>query len=215
MPPVHNALTRGRLSSALRAAIGIQKDEGGLERYGETLTPIIDLWSLPEWAIHRNEVLWSLHGAVGATAAEFSMVALTCPLAVGSQQYLIFVDEIWGAAGAVGSTVDLCLQTRTAIAATLGAAPPVARDMRTGANVLGTNVAAPEGWFGSDPVAFTNVVDRNVASVILQMVPLVSPPWILKPGAGLVLQNAVANQSMRALFKGRARVALPGELVSV
>lgn len=212
---VHNALTRGRLSQALKSAVGDAKGEGGLERFGETLTPTINLWELPEWAIFRNEILWSAHVTVGATAAENSMMAISCPLAVGAQQFLIFVDEIWAAANAAGGQLSLALITRAAAAATLTQFAPVARDLRTGQNVLGTNAAAPEAWTGSDPAAFVNVVDRNRNPAALSLVPFVSAPWILKPGAALVVQNDVVNQSLLVTFKGRARVALPGELVSV
>jgi hypothetical protein len=215
MSNVHNAMGRGRLSQALRSAIGQQNAEGGIERYGETLTPTIDLWQLPEWAILRNEILFSLHMPINATVGEFSMGGISCPLAVGAQQYLIFVDEIWAATGNAAGSFDLALQLRSALAATLTLQQPVARDMRAGPNTLGANVPAPEGWTGSDPAAFVNVVDRNVNPTVFGMVPLVSAPWILKPGAALVVQNGTANQTLRVTFKGRARSALAGELVSV
>lgn len=42
--------------------------EGGVERYGETLTPVLDVWSLPEWRYLRNErsLLLSGNEPIGA-----------------------------------------------------------------------------------------------------------------------------------------------------
>lgn len=48
--PVHNALDRATdLIRGFRRALGILGPEGGLERMGETLTPIIDLWGNPRF----------------------------------------------------------------------------------------------------------------------------------------------------------------------
>lgn len=55
MTELHNALNRGPWSAALQNALGVTRGEGGLERYGETLEAVIDLWRLPEWRYLRRE----------------------------------------------------------------------------------------------------------------------------------------------------------------
>jgi len=35
--------------------MGLSDPTGGVERLGETLTPVVDLWSRPEWALLRDE----------------------------------------------------------------------------------------------------------------------------------------------------------------
>lgn len=61
----HNELRRGEFSRAIKALVGDSDSESGLERFGETLQPIIDLWNLPEMHLLRGERLF---GCVATTA---------------------------------------------------------------------------------------------------------------------------------------------------
>jgi len=69
MPHVHNALHRGDVAAALKNALGVTDPEDGLERFSETLQPVLDLWELPEWAILLRRRLWTAYGSVAAGGA--------------------------------------------------------------------------------------------------------------------------------------------------
>ena len=83
MSRLHNALTRGAISDALKRAVGDTRSQGGVERYSETLEPVLDLWSRPEWAILRDEILWGGASTQAAVAGELSFVAVINPLGSG------------------------------------------------------------------------------------------------------------------------------------
>jgi hypothetical protein len=78
--PVHNELKGNQfLSRALKKALGVNDPEGGLERFSETLTPVIDLWRLPEWEYLRSERGFAESISSPAVAARFSAAGLTNP----------------------------------------------------------------------------------------------------------------------------------------
>lgn len=77
--PVHNAMPRSPLQSALARVVGDSTGASGLERYGETLTPVVDLWRQPEWwhlqGLHR----YSARFVVAAVAGEYGYGVLVSP----------------------------------------------------------------------------------------------------------------------------------------
>lgn len=86
MPHIHNAIHRfTQLLDAYRRAVGEDLAEfSGIERAGETLTPVLDLWRNPEWAILRRELHFSSFVNTNTAAAgRFAAVALTNPAASG------------------------------------------------------------------------------------------------------------------------------------
>lgn len=182
------------------------------------MTPIIDLWSQPEWSWLRNEMPFAWQAAQAAVAGEQAMGAITCPDQVGAQQYIVIVEKIAAAGGAATNELQLALQTRAAIAATLAQNPPngaPSRDTRTspGVATLGANTRA-ETWTGSDVAGFANVIDRiaTVAANVQEDFRVL--PWILKPGTGLVVQHATVNVVCRVTFVGRVRLMNRGEFVT-
>ncbi|MGH8566961.1 MAG: hypothetical protein ACREXU_02840 [Gammaproteobacteria bacterium] len=56
MAQLHNELHRaGRIQEAFKLILGVEESDSGVERFSETLQPILDIWSRPEWAALRGE----------------------------------------------------------------------------------------------------------------------------------------------------------------
>lgn len=207
---IHNQLFRQNWSEALKRAIGDNKQEGGLERYGETLTPTIDLWKQPEWAFLRQERLWAATRTVTAIAAEFSMCAIVNP--AGSGQ-IVVIDKITG--GAAAGSFQISLDLASLYSATLALnGSTVLRDERfSPAN------SVVQVFTGTDAALFTNTVETQTTPDTRDVV-FSSPPYILPPvnvngpGAGraLVVQFTTVNTGAHFNFAGYVRAALPGEL---
>lgn len=212
MGQLHNELRRGIWSDALKRFLGVSKNEGGLERFGETLTPVLDLWSpdLPETAYLRNETLWATFLNASALAGEFSTVAVS----VGaSSRFVLVVEKVLARGG--GSFANLELPLRSTVAATLAlsANGPFCRDNRVG-NQLS---AAPQAtmvelWSGTDAATLNSIMEA-VGTNATTFSPFTSPPWIVRPGTALVVQGDTVNSSLQTQWAGRVRQAMPGELV--
>lgn len=211
MGQLHNELRRGPWSDALKNALGASR-EGGVERYGETITPTLDLWRSPEFAYLRNEERFARAQAAGPLAGENSLIAIGTPLGSG----LIVVIEAVTASAATAMICDIGFSLRTAIAATLTLVnPPNATDARwvRDAVPLAANHAAPvEIWTGTDATfPFNNILEEIGAPVNDVGRPSRSP-YTLKPGIYLHLQGRTVNVLMNCTFVGRVRRAFTGEL---
>lgn len=110
----HNELRRGEVSRALKNALGDTR-QGGLERYGETLTPAIDLWGRPEWAFLRDEHLWGFSQTVAAVVGEQGGVAVVNP--AGSNR-IVVVEGATGQSVVANIALQLALTTEAVITAT-------------------------------------------------------------------------------------------------
>lgn len=76
---IHNELRKGTLSRALKVILGADESEGGIERYGETLTPVVDIFSptQSEWSLPRGERRFGVRGTTPiAPALQFACVHL-------------------------------------------------------------------------------------------------------------------------------------------
>lgn len=216
MTQVHNQLTRGPWTVALKGALGLSKSEGGVERFGETMQPVVDLWSLPEWSFLRDEWLWAGNQTAAAVAAEGSIVALVNPADSGC---IVVVEKV-SAAGGAAMSVQLGLELDTVLAATLAAQGTVrARDNRW---VLRQNQIAPSAYAfvppiirqGSDPALPLNTALDVVVVATTSIASFNSPPYVLRPGTGLWVQGQTVNTSVTAQFSGRARVGFSAELLA-
>lgn len=100
---IHNGLhTNAQLLAAFRKAIGeLDPSFTGVERFGETLTPVMDLWSLPEWALLRGEILYARAPipVPAGGAGVFSAVELVNPAGSG---ILAVVTSLRNQSGVVG-----------------------------------------------------------------------------------------------------------------
>lgn len=209
MAPIHNLLHRGNWNDAIKRALGVTKSEGGLERFGETLDPIINLWGMPEWAWLRDETLWAHANTQVAVAAEFGFVAVSIPVGSG---WLLTID---GVSARAAGTVQLGLNARSVIAATgTQNTNAVNRDARYSSSLIGQKITPVETWSGTDPGGVTGQVSEMVQPTATDFRTFGSPPWIVKPGSALVVQEtSVGNIAVSVCLWGRVRKALPGELV--
>lgn len=186
-------------------------EDTALERLGETLTPILNPWGLPEWAKLRGEQLYSVRSFQAAVAAEFSGIALHNP--AGSNT-IIVVDAVAAGAGTT-MTVLLEIMLDSAISATytVNANPASLRDRRFRTSFS----AVAQVRQGSDA---TNTFGAQLDTTTAPTLPSAgSPsdfralPVILQPGEALAVIGQTVNLSLVTVFVWRERAALPGELV--
>jgi len=198
---VHNQISRGDVTNAVQRALGITKpDTAGVERYSETLTPVQDIWSQPEWSFLRGERLQGFAGNVGAIAAEFGYSALINP---AGSNVLVVVTV------AVGRLLAYNLQIgqEATYAATLAAVLPggIFRDTRWPVSSLGGSARIRTGTDPSGTLGTTIEFGTNGT-------PAVNLPVVLAPGWGVALAGVVVNTALDYVWGWRERKAYPGEL---
>lgn len=213
MAQTHNALSRGPFGRALKDALGDSKAEGALERYGETMQPIINLWGLPEWAFLRGETLWACSIVRAADAANVSIVGVMLPVA---SKFILMVDRISGRNSVAAGNLILSMLDRPTIAALAGFAlgnPPFFRDQRAH-SVVGAQFAPLETFSAASGAVAVNGTMENISYPTSDNREFVAPPLIVRPGGGVLVQSAAINQQIVVSFVGRIRNALPTELKS-
>lgn len=212
MGSVHNELRRGNLSAALTRALGVQKGDEGIERFGETMQPVIDLWSQPEFSFLRHELLMTVQFGNVAVAGEFSAVALVNPVASNCLAVVEMVDYRTPTAS---GGVTLRLASAAAVAATLTfTGKGTSRDFRSFASpvALGAGGGRIEYYIGSDPAAIGGILEDGNTPNTSDYRNFQTPPYILAPGQALVVQCGTVNNIILANARWRERAALPGEL---
>lgn len=205
---LHNELRRSKLSEALTHAVGASKGSVGIERFGETLTPIIDLWSLPEWAALRQERLGVIRASQAAVAVNFGFVCLVNPIVSGR----LVTCEAITVATTVSGSIPLELATEAQVTAGLAAAAQTVgstRDRRLGLQtatqtISGINVAQTLGGTVVEVATSTAGGAGGPFTVAL--------PIVLPPGQAIVIAGRVVNELIQVNFRWRERQALPGEL---
>lgn len=199
MPHVHNALHHlTRVQGAYRAALG-EGDPAfnGLERAGETITPTLDLWALPEWALLRGEVLYQRSVAVGALAGNYSTQELVNPVGSG---ILAVVLEIMNQATLSQTSVDS------------GAALGVLSTTR--------GVAADARLAQLGPVSACTIVGGQVAGGVTNPQDVIiaatrsARPYIIPPGKKLFVFPTAVNTASWLSWFWTERKASPEELAS-
>lgn len=210
---IHNALSRGPWTAAIKAILGDTRSEGGVERYGETFTPVLDPWSQPDFAYARGEWLWSVSLTQAAVPAEGAMAAILDPLL--NNRIIVTIDGIQVATTA-SQSFFLGLSTEGALKATLAlAGNPRTRDTRWGKGLQPASAygfAPVESYAGSDPtVSFNTALEKMTTSAGITS-RFNTLPYILSPGNALWVQSITVNIGFDFVAWGRARQALPGEL---
>jgi len=197
MGQLHNALDRGRLSAALKNALGASKSEGGIERYGETLTPGIDLWMRPEWALLRDEELFGVAETQAAGAAgTFPKIGVFNP-ATSNLLVVVFLHYISPAIA--GTRVELYPIT---VALGNGATVKM-RDRRRTVSHGAMSTFEASAAAGADLIFSRDwAADRTPLEL----------PIVLPPGQGFMWRGTDDAASMQASFAGYQRVAFRGEL---
>lgn len=204
----HNALHNFTdLQRAYQKALGERDAQfAGIERGGETLTPVIDLWTRPEWAILRGERLGGVNRTVTAVAAEFGVIGLCNP--VGSRR-IITVERISSrvlvaAVLAMGTCTDADAQ-----AAPLGSSQQAfTRDARGG--LISQAVVRYGTLTGAELAAFTSQgLESRQANLTTDWTIL---PVVLPPGRALIVSSLDDNADLGVSFGFLERAALHGEL---
>lgn len=214
MGQLHNELRRGILSRALTLALGDARGAGGIERFGETLTPIIDLWDRPEWAALRDELFW-VHGAIAsAVVGEFSAAAVTNP---AGSPFIITVEHFVMANPGATVTARWGYGTAAQIITALGAtsANPSLKDRRPGVS-RPTLVAEMVSLHNGSDAVLANAIPTtaelyDIESTELQDA-IVTVPTILGPGQGYILACSTVNTAFKWAVSGRVRRAFTTEL---
>jgi hypothetical protein len=206
---IHNAIKYSSpLLRAYSRVVGLGEDEEGTVRLGETLTPVLDIWSLPEWAFNRGELIGVTRVTKAAVAGEFSIIGILCPSA--ARRRLVVVEKAGVVSTVAGGCIlELCTEAQlnalTAAAQTVGSS----RDRRAGADsatqtISGSAVAQTTGG---------RVIDAALSTTGGTAGPFeFGLPVILPPGFALAIVGRAANELIIATFAYREREAFPGEL---
>lgn len=210
MGSIHNELRSSALQQAIRDAVGGSM-EVEIERIGETLTPVLDIWSQPEWVQLRGVRPFAIGGVVlAANVAGIARFQISNP--AGSQVIAViervsvveftgpgptgYVLTDSGAFIAGGLAPLSATDTRYPIAAGGGSRPTITQ--QTVDNAAGAN----SGIFLDHIVAATNVVTPFGTAL----------PFVLTPGNWLQVQSQTVNHGSRFQCRGYERLAFPGEL---
>lgn len=201
MGAIHNELRRSQLSGALTRAVGASKGAVGIERFGETLTPVIDLWERPEWSYLRYEILLGCANNQAAVAAQQSYVALVNPITSG---ILVTLDQY---AGDVNNVVGLVANSAAIITGGAAGTPGFARDSRWPAR-MGNNFNSGVATVVKGTAAALGVntfftFGANVLGLL---------PVVVSPGFAFVIASTAQNVVLNAQLAYRERKVLPGEL---
>lgn len=200
---LHNALRKyTSLLRGFRAAFG-EDDRVGVERLSETLQPVMDFWSRPEWAWLSGRDLFSDRVSAPAVAAEFSFAGLRNPAGSG----LILVCE--GAALDSGTTMGFTRAKQLVSATDVdGTATLMGRDTRNtqfGGGIRGNSIFGAGG-------AIVGVIDARRVALANTSVYFLDP-IVLAPGTEFRIYGSTANIALFASFWGSVRSALPSELL--
>lgn len=200
---LHNGLTHAvQLQAAYAAALGQKADAefSGIERAGETLTPVIDLWSSLEWRYLRREntLQQSLTVAAGGAGVR-SRLGILNPIGSG---LLVMVDQVQNR----GTTIEADLNMGTAFTVDSSTLMrPVDSRFHTATAASGRTVLTTRaGAIGGTTTA--------MGAVRLTQGEIVPLGFVLRPGFALSFDPTVDNVSISLVLRVRERVALPGEL---
>lgn len=215
MASVHNELQRGTLSAAVTRALGSMRGGGGLERFGETLQPVMDIWSLPEWAYLRTETLGA-GTRVAAVGANNGAIALGNPL---TSRSLVVIEAVRVLPVTAGfDTFDVYLATDSTVALTASQATQ-RRDERPADDAGGVTarncravIRYSDGTIAAIPPDWGTAFERGVFSSTLEGRELLTPPVILPPGRMLVIYDVDTASSFSATFRFRERAYVQDEL---
>jgi hypothetical protein len=198
----HNELRRaGEISR-----VGATDADGAVERFGETLTPVLDIWRQPEWDFLRDEFDWGFTLTQAAIAAEFGAVGVVNP--TGGNK-IIVVERCTFEAVTAAEGYQAGTATAAVILATLASSQSLLpRDTRWPQAASGLVAFGSDAAIGS--IITSSFEKRNQAAVNISN-PLTCPPVILQPGFGFVVVGTTVNQVIIVNMYGRERTTYPAE----
>jgi hypothetical protein len=201
---VHNAMPSGPLASAVSRMLGDTTGTLGLERYGETLTPTLNPWSLIEWAYLRHEKFCIGWAGTGPVAGENSVV---CFLNPSDSRRIMVVARAHAIVSANGYVMTAFPIDQTAVVgadvSTLNTVDSRwgAVNYPTGRILAGTTAAPPAGR----ALIHSDFVGNSSNTPLAQEI-------VLDPGTAVLYFAAAVNVSIRVSISWRERQALVGEL---
>lgn len=180
MGQIFNELTKSALGAALLNALGLK--EGKLERFGETLTPIIDLWGQPEWQLLRGEIPYARVVFPPAVAARFS-----------SAEFVNATDDTLAVMGIIlcGGSADMVVDSGGAIAANPVTTRGVCMDTRTKQLGAVSRCTITSGDVGA------GVTLPQWRATAAQQLPF---RFVIAPGKKLFIVSTVANTAVTYEF---------------
>lgn len=201
----HNELRRGGgvIGYAMSQAVGDSRG-GGIERYGETLTPTLDLWSLPEWAYLRAEKLACFPVTQAAVAGEFSAAGLLNP--AGSGQLAVVEKFMCDQSGTLIFQLQSCTQAQVATLATVVKGNGRDRRWQGGGALTACDVIS-----GSDPTTTLGFNLDQVRAPGNTTIGFNTLPVVVPPGFALVAVALTNNTGVTFIMSWRERAAFPSE----
>lgn len=204
MGHLHNALHHPtQLLDALRRAVGEGDDSDfeGTSRFGETLTPVLDIFTQPEWRLLRGESWWSRYvNTATAPAGRFASVELVNPTGSDILAVVRVVHQ------ASSPDFEVGPDTGGSIAAN-----PVSNSARP----LDTRLVNAAGGFADHRCTLTlgdvaaGVTNPNWLYDVIEGT--ACPEFILRPGSKLWLIATAAATDLQANIAWSERRLFPGE----
>lgn len=206
MGHLHNALHHATaLLNGLRVSIGAVADADfdGTSRFGETLQPVMDVWSRPEWRLPRGEITYARRISAPAVAARFSGLELINPVGSG-----VIVNVLTITGESYPQQIDLQIDSGGAlgVTATLRGIALDSRHPQLGEASRCTLVSG-------DFAAGANLPLWRTASAT-PAVPFPALPLVLTPGFKLFIFGTVVNTALPASLVWTERLAMEGELTA-
>jgi len=198
---LHNEFRAGSLQRAITEALGVAGHDVAIERVGETLTPVFDVWSQPEWALGRQEFLCMARLITAAGGAGFRTRIGIRNTSVEDDPWLCVVEEGTNARPSTGTDV------RGAITFTdqTDAAPLVIRDGRSRIAPPFVRLRTQNGD------ALPAGISAGEALIDGGSVLRLEQPVVLRFGQALYFYPGADNIGLSATFYARVRRLLPGE----
>lgn len=170
-------------------------DFSGIERAGETLTPTMDLWALPEWALLRGETIFSRIWSVGAQAALFSSAEFVNPAGSGVLAVVLELGNV------SGNTLQASIDSGTAIGV-VGTVRGVANDSRFPQLGEVSRCSITTGNLAAGAALAQDHIPNNSRSV---------RAYIIRPGNKLFISTGAVNLDCVGNLYWTERSLLPNE----
>lgn len=185
---------------------GLDDSEGGLERLGETLTPIVNPWERDDWAYVIGERWCTGYTATPSAAGTNSAVGLRNPLATSKHNLLVKRSVI--GASSVADQYELRVRAESATGV-LGVQTVFSRDTRF--NPLGNGGSARilqgrdavKATFGAGPLTYVAAAASDVF--------VDEAGFVLSPGYELWWIRNTQNQGINVSWSWREIFRYPGQ----
>lgn len=201
MSHVHNALHRcTEVLQGINRSLGNDRGGTGVERLGETLTPIMNPWQLPEWAWLRGELLGWTDQTIAGGGAGFRAIA---QLYNQTENRLLVIEPGSRFVVAAGTVV---LGVTATQATTDSGFNLLLRDTRiSNPSVIGGRARSQNGV--AIPAGFTAGISFLSGTTTYDLL----FPLVVSPGFGAFACSTADDTQITASWIARVRDMLPGE----